>query len=144
MSLELAYAKNTVVHMLSGKAISRAIRGHFLVDSALNCLLMRDLFNIPLVDDCAVHEDDADSDVYEETQREETLPTDNSEVRDDLEQVKVLYENLLADEVSLEEVCSSDLLKKLSEELQKKKVNSMKGKRTGRTLDAVHEDDRPS
>ena len=32
--LELVYAKNAVVHMLSGKAIVQAIRGNFLVDSA--------------------------------------------------------------------------------------------------------------
>ena len=33
--LEIIYGKNTVTHMFSGKAISRALRGHFLVDSAL-------------------------------------------------------------------------------------------------------------
>jgi hypothetical protein len=32
---ELNYGRDTVVHMLSGKAVSRAIRGHFLVDGAL-------------------------------------------------------------------------------------------------------------
>ena len=34
--LEQIYAPNTVIHMLSGKAISRALRGHFLVNAALN------------------------------------------------------------------------------------------------------------
>lgn len=32
--LELVYAKNVVPHILSGKAVARAIRGHFLVDAA--------------------------------------------------------------------------------------------------------------
>ena len=36
---DLVYAKNAVSHMLSGKAIARAVRGHFLVDAALNVLL---------------------------------------------------------------------------------------------------------
>ena len=40
--LELVYAKNAVGHILSGKAIARAIRGHFLDDAALNALLMCD------------------------------------------------------------------------------------------------------
>ena len=40
--------KNAVGHMLSSKAIARAIRGHFLVDAALNTLLVCDAFNIPL------------------------------------------------------------------------------------------------
>lgn len=38
--LNLVYASNTVPHMLSGKAISRAIRGHFLVESALIYTIM--------------------------------------------------------------------------------------------------------
>ena len=37
---ELVYAANTVEHMMSGKAISRAIRGHTVVQTALNMLLM--------------------------------------------------------------------------------------------------------
>lgn len=37
--LETVYASNSVIHMLSGKAIQRAVRGHFLVDSALHALI---------------------------------------------------------------------------------------------------------
>ena len=46
--LELVYAGNAVVHMLSGKAISRAVRGHFLVDAALNSMLLSSVLGIPL------------------------------------------------------------------------------------------------
>ena len=46
--LELGYAQNAVGHILSGKAISRAIRGHFLVDSALNALLTAEEFGVRL------------------------------------------------------------------------------------------------
>lgn len=46
--LELVYAKNAAIHMLSGKAVSRAIRGHFLVDGALNAMLASKTFNVPL------------------------------------------------------------------------------------------------
>ena len=38
--LELIYAPNAVVHMLIGKAIARAMRGHFIVDAALNVLIL--------------------------------------------------------------------------------------------------------
>jgi len=34
-ALETAYGHNSVTHMISGKAISRALRGHFLVEAAL-------------------------------------------------------------------------------------------------------------
>ena len=46
--LELVYAKNAVTHMMSGKAVSRAVRGHFLVDSALQAILVSNTFDLPL------------------------------------------------------------------------------------------------
>ena len=46
--LELVYAKNVVPHILSGKALARAIRGHFLVDAAQNAMLVSDTFSLPL------------------------------------------------------------------------------------------------
>ena len=46
--LESFYASNTVVHMLSGKAIARAIRGHFMVDAVLNALLLASSYNVPM------------------------------------------------------------------------------------------------
>lgn len=48
--LEVVYAKNAVLHMMHGKAVARALRGHFLVDTALNTLLMSNMFNIPLTE----------------------------------------------------------------------------------------------
>ncbi|KAK3108216.1 hypothetical protein FSP39_003394 [Pinctada imbricata] len=42
--LETVYAPNAVKHMLSGKAVSRALRGHFLVESALNSLIIQKVF----------------------------------------------------------------------------------------------------
>lgn len=44
--LETVYATNSVPHILSGKAYSRAIRGYFMVDLALNNMLMEEL--VPL------------------------------------------------------------------------------------------------
>ena len=46
--LELIYASNAVVHILSGKAIVRAVRGHFLVDAALNAIILSSVFNEPI------------------------------------------------------------------------------------------------
>ena len=40
--LECVYASNTVGHMLSGKAVQRAFRGHLLVENALNAILTAD------------------------------------------------------------------------------------------------------
>eukprot|EP00794_Sanderia_malayensis_P004457 gene4457-5049_t len=49
-ALDVVYGANTVTHMLSGKAYSRAVRGHFLMDSALNAIITSKAFGIdPLV-----------------------------------------------------------------------------------------------
>ena len=39
-ALQRAYGPNAVTHMISGKAVSRALRGHFLVEAALVNKLM--------------------------------------------------------------------------------------------------------
>ena len=39
--LEVVFAQNSVTHMLTGKAITRAVRGHFLADAVLNAELYR-------------------------------------------------------------------------------------------------------
>ncbi len=46
--LECIYAGNTVGHMLGGKAVSRAVRGHLLVSGALNLMLMSQVFGTPV------------------------------------------------------------------------------------------------
>eukprot|EP00794_Sanderia_malayensis_P018453 gene18453-20302_t len=39
-SLETVYGENAVQHMMSGKAVSRALRGHFLVEAAVTNMLV--------------------------------------------------------------------------------------------------------
>ena len=43
--LEIAY---TVSYMLTGKAVSRAVRGHLVVYAALNTILAADTYNVPV------------------------------------------------------------------------------------------------
>ena len=73
--LELVYAKKAVGHMLTGKAVARAFRGHFLVDATLNTLLVCITFNIPLPVDTRVY--DAVQTTDEPTGKEERqeIPT---------------------------------------------------------------------
>jgi hypothetical protein len=39
-AMEVCYGPNAVIHMMSGKAVSRSIRAHFMVDSVLGRLLL--------------------------------------------------------------------------------------------------------
>ena len=49
--LQSCYGPNAVTHMLTGKAVERAVRGHFLIESALHVLLMKDWFQESQVDE---------------------------------------------------------------------------------------------
>ena len=58
-ALEELYGKSTVPHLISGKAVSRALRGHFLVELALVCQLM-----VPLI---SMENDLEEDDIENET-----------------------------------------------------------------------------
>ena len=51
--LEQVYASNVIHHILSGKAFARAIRGHFLIHTVLQTLMIEDL-----VEKCSVSDVD--------------------------------------------------------------------------------------
>ena len=46
--LEMIYAPNSVVHIMTGKANSRAVRAHLLMDGVLNALLLSKSLDIPI------------------------------------------------------------------------------------------------
>jgi hypothetical protein len=46
--LETVYATTAVSHMMSGKALARAVRCHFLVDTALTALILSLVYGIPV------------------------------------------------------------------------------------------------
>ena len=48
-AMELVFAPNAVIHMLSGKAYDHAVRSHLLVDAALNSLITADAFQLPWI-----------------------------------------------------------------------------------------------
>ena len=44
------HAENSVVHIMTGKAVSRTLRGHFLVESALTSIILETLIADKKVD----------------------------------------------------------------------------------------------
>ena len=92
--LELVYAKNAVPHILSGKAVAHAIRGHLLVDAALNAMLVSDTFSLPL------------SATLDEANTEEEPVVPQPSIDEDLESAKVLYNRLTENADVSAEVCS--------------------------------------
>ncbi|KAL8572374.1 hypothetical protein ACOMHN_023143 [Nucella lapillus] len=46
--LEIVHASNSVGHLLTGKAVARALRGHFLVDAALHAIITAKAISLPV------------------------------------------------------------------------------------------------
>ena len=49
--IETIYGSNTIEYMISGKAISRAIQGHMIVDSFLDGMLLSKAFKMPFLEE---------------------------------------------------------------------------------------------
>ena len=49
-ALQVMYAENTVQHLLSGKAYNRSLRGHQIIDLALDTILLREVIESTEID----------------------------------------------------------------------------------------------
>ena len=121
--LELIYASNAVVHMLSGKAIARAVRAHLIVDAALNAMVLAKTFCVPLphVTEC---EDNMETEEVESTLFHNEAPRNA-----DLDGVSVLYKKLMERSMSADQICQSDLMNKVRDALQTE-AKALKSSRT--------------
>ena len=122
--LELIYSSNTVVHILTDKAIARAVRAHLLVDAALNSLMLTSTFNVPLLgrlDDSESEDVDTDE-VMEAT-------TSSHEKNLDLDEAAVLYEKLMQHTMSADQVSRADVISRIDDTLKRVTI-SLKSSRT--------------
>lgn len=112
--LETVYGPNTVTHMISGKAVSRALRGHLLVEAALTNKLMEAV--LPFQDD---HEDTND----DHEKRTHLAPEIDMLKLDDSEVQKIhdLYQGIQDKSLTVYDIAESKELIKLEECLQKHK-----------------------
>ena len=134
--LECIYASNTVSHILSGKAISRATRGHILVCGALNAMLVSHVFDTPVPHTAASHEGNAqvDSDTEEAADATEASTSSESEqsatetaatppTPDLLIAAGVLYDAVMVESVTLESLQSSQVMRDINQKLMDGKAD---------------------
>ena len=107
-ALESIYAKNSVDHMMSGKAISRALRGHFIVDAVLTGLLLTQK---------------KDFESTEPSQRTEHLASIT-------EDMKVLYKEMM-EGGDIELLCKSEVVGRYENAIALQK-ESLQGSRTAK------------
>ena len=114
--------------MMSSKAIARAIRGHLLVDAALNALILSDALGMP------IPQPSADPHEVEETNEATVSPDDELTTTDgtgntDLDEFAALYKNLMEGSVSAEEFCQADVLTRIKK-LLRARTKSLRSSRT--------------
>ena len=89
--MEVVYGENAVHHMMTGKSVQRAFRGHLLVDRCLNHMVVSDLLE------------------------------DNPEFESLVDQAGEMYAPLLAKEMTLESAVASDTLNQIKERISTRK-----------------------
>ena len=88
--LETVYRKNADEHIMTGKAIARAIRGYFLIDAALNMILLKEL--IPVMQD---------------NQHDEIVSDNDALV---LSRLWILYSDIVDKKLSVDEVVEEEYI----------------------------------
>ena len=97
----MIYAPKAVEHIMSGKAISIAVRAHLLLDAVLNRLLLSKSMDLPLPCAAGVEQDDAES--------SDKTPCTNS----DLKAAESLYDEPMAMTKDAEEVVNDEAIARI-------------------------------
>ena len=90
--MEVVYGSNAVHHMMTGKSVQRAFRGHLLVDRCINNLVVSDLLE------------------------------DNPQFESLVDEAGEMYSSLVTKETTLESAVGSDMLREIREKLDAKKA----------------------
>ncbi len=95
------------------KAISQAVRAHFIVDAALNAMMLTDVLNapLPIQPDKSNRNDNAEVATMRPDMSDEVIGTP------DLDEVPVVYEKLVDGTVSVEDICRSNVLNIIKDRL---------------------------
>ena len=145
-ALSTVYGENAVQHMMSGKAFARALRGHFLVESALTNKLISHFVpqqhrkNLP-VEDNIEHPESLDinsSDETDETASDDyeldvdICATDNEKSfnEEEIKKLSKLYEVVKAGKATSENILNSAELKKLKKNITDLKIQLAEQSRT--------------
>ncbi len=90
--MEVVYGENTVVHMMTGKSVQRSFCGHLLVDKCLNYMIVSDMVKL------------------------------NPKLAELVDKSEEMYYSLLAGEMTLESILTSDTVTTIKLELDQMKA----------------------
>ena len=139
--LQVIYASN----MLSGKAVSRAVRGHFIVDASLHSLLAAKVLGVTLPHECA-HldlsmelDDVATTSTDDATKDTASLSTDVTQ-NYDVQYLAGLMKQLSSGEASIDDIEQNHIVSKTSASVrcEKRKLSSSSSKTASLWIQYTH------
>ena len=108
------------------KAIARAVRAHFIVDAALNAMMLTDVLNAPV----PIQSDKLNSNDNAEVATMPPYMSDEGIGTPDLDEARVVHEKLMGGTVSVEYICRSDVINRIKDRLHKHAESAMMSSRT--------------
>jgi hypothetical protein len=108
-AMEAIYASNTVGHILSRKAIARAVRAHTLIDSALNGLLLSELSSTITTDSATGFESSDSPQVILEVSSLSRSNTDTT-----LNELQQCYDDIRVGKIHPNEIGQSSVIQKIT------------------------------
>jgi len=116
-ALETAYGANAVSHMISGKAVSRAMRGHFLVEAALVNKLMSAVlpcYEEEMLLNDTEEEEGIDYEAYGNNPISDVSSSYEDKINtDDVKAISELYDGVQAKSLTISDIVESKELLKL-------------------------------
>ena len=93
---QVVYSSATAVHMMSGKAYARALRGHFLVQSALELIIFQLISPSSLIEQLSTYNVDRKYLCYSGNSNNEQFPDEISKYLDvnDIRELRTLVEQM--------------------------------------------------
>ena len=107
--LEMIYAQNSVVHIMTGKAISRAVRAHLLMDGVLNALLLSKSLDTPISNPSRAEPQHTDTAASESPDN----VTGDNEKHTDVLAAALLYNELMTKTKDVEEVSNDGVIARI-------------------------------
>lgn len=125
--LELIYAPQAVQHIISGKAIARAVRAHLLIDAVLNALIMSNALAIPIP---PLQESLQSTDIKEATALEiESTHVTHGSGNAELQEARYIFDQLIKGTMSAEDASEADILNRI-QTISQTQMHTMKDDRT--------------
>ena len=125
VSLRPVTTANAVEHILTGKAIARAVRAHLLDDATVNTLIVSKALKVPIPglqdksDDPPSVEDESHD--HEADVSPNARPPEDGRQNCDLQEARSLFDELMKKRKSAEEVSAADVLTRIDGLLQEQR-----------------------